>query len=81
MKPTELKKLARVCREAGIKHFKNADFEFTLTDDMPAAVIRTKQEPLSKAELDKEIESDDMSQEALLFWSTGEDYSTESQAS
>ncbi len=81
MKPSELKKLAKVCREAGIKHFKNADFEFTLSDDMPMQVSRIKAEPLTKAELDQPIQSDDLSAEAMLFWSTGEDYSTESQAS
>lgn len=81
MKPSELKKLARICREAGIKHYKTAEFEFTLSDDMPTQVIRTKQEPLSKAELDKAIESDDITEDAMLFWSVGEDFSQESKAS
>lgn len=81
MKPSELKKLARICREAGIKHYKTAEFEFTLSDDEPAGHTKVKSIPLTKAELDKEIESDDLSQDAMLFWSTGEDYSQESKAS
>lgn len=82
MKLSELKKLARVCREAGIKHFKNADFEFTLTDEEPVIrESRSAKAPLSQAELDKPIESDDLSEDQMLFWSTGEDYSQESKVS
>jgi hypothetical protein len=78
MKPSELKKLAKVCREAGIKNYKTSEFEFTLSDDMPTYVVKTKTERLSDVELAKPIESDDLSQEALLFWSSGEDFTQES---
>lgn len=81
MKPNELKKLAKACREAGIKHFKNAEIEFTLSDDMPMQVARIKREPLTQTELDKPVQSDDMSQEAMLFWSTNDDFAEESKAS
>ena len=37
-----LKKLAEACRSAGIKHFKNAEMEFTLTDDKPVSNYKKK---------------------------------------
>lgn len=76
-----MKKLARICREAGIKHYKTSEFEFTLSDDMTTPVIRTKAEKLTAAELSAPIESDDLSQEALLFWSSGEDFTQETKES
>lgn len=81
MKPSEIKKLAKVCREAGIKHFKNADFEFTLTDDMPAYVRSIKPGKMTQKELDAPIQSDDISEEAMLFWSSGEDFSEDTKVS
>lgn len=81
MKLSELKKLAKVCREAGIKHYKSDAFEFTLTDDAPVIRESRSANKISQAELDKPIESDDITEDAMLFWSVGEDFSQESKAS
>lgn len=49
MSPKELKKLAKACREAGIKHFKNAELEFTLTDDLSAKAPKYTKRALTKS--------------------------------
>lgn len=68
----ELKKLAAACRKAGISHFKSAEYEFTLTDEVPVSTYKTKQasKPAAGAP-DAKFESDSLSEDELLFWSTG----------
>jgi hypothetical protein len=63
----ELKKLAKACREAGIHYFKSADFEFTLTGVAPERPSKSK---FASTETQGEIESDTLTEEELLYWST-----------
>ena len=70
-----LKKFADACRKAGIKSFKSADFEFTLSDE---PYVKPSKRPAIKAQKKENvflendtIESEGHSQEELLFWSTG----------
>lgn len=65
--PKSLKKLAAICRKAGIKTFKSGDFEFTLTDDLPRSDKKTKKSEALPATA--EVETDEPSHEQLLFWS------------
>lgn len=76
----ELKKLADSCRKAGIKHFKNADIEFTLSDDAPVSnykktknaskgSIATKNSDSSNG-IDQNFQSDDLTEDQLLMWSS-----------
>ena len=70
--PKILKKLAKACREAGIKHYKDADMEFTLTDEAPqtSAPRGHKAAPQPAASgVAPEFETDSLSPEELLFWS------------
>ena len=66
----ELKKLAKACREAGIHFFKGEGFEFTLTGVAPEKPTRKNASELPEAD-HNEIEMDSLSQEELMFWSTG----------
>jgi hypothetical protein len=74
--PKELKKLADACRKAGIKHFKNSELEFTLTDEVPVSDYKRKKQvflPHSSI-IDETIKNaDSLTQDELLFWSTGGD--------
>jgi hypothetical protein len=63
----ELRRLTAACRKAGIKHFKNSEVEFTL-DELPRAAKGSKQ--AADVSAPGEIESDAISPEALLFWSS-----------
>ena len=68
-----LKKLADICRKAGIKSFKNADCEFTLTDETPQSPYKKR---AAKKQLDVStepyrIETDELTQDQLLLWSSG----------
>jgi hypothetical protein len=68
-----LKKLADICRKAGIKHFKNSELEFTLTDEAPVSKYKRKQAELSSGPvIDNTFESESLTDEALLLWSTGQ---------
>jgi hypothetical protein len=69
MSPKDLKKLAKACREAGITHFKNAEIEFTLSEDAPVLTTKKKADmPI----IDQHLETPDaISEEDLLFWSAG----------
>lgn len=70
----ELKKLADACRKAGIKHFKSADYEFTLTDDAPVSAYKQSKSTSARQNAsapDTKFESDSLTQDELLFWSTG----------
>lgn len=69
-----LKKIADTCRKVGIKHFKNADFEFTLTDDLPEPALKTSDKRIlneTEALALPEVQTDGPTEEELLFWSTG----------
>lgn len=73
----ELKQLAKACRAAGITSFEGGGVKFTLSD-LPVKLTSNKKiEP--KQDLGENIvESDELSQEALLFWSTGDEKNQES---
>ena len=69
-----LKKLADACRKAGIKHFKNADIEFTLSDDAPVSNYKKK---IATASVESVRTSNDfiptqdiLTDEELLFYSS-----------
>jgi hypothetical protein len=71
--PKELKKLAKACREAGIKTFKQGDIEFTLSDDLspPESPYMRKKAAQETKMSDPDIETDGPTEEELLFWSSG----------
>lgn len=81
--PKELKKLADACRKAGIKHFKNADIEFTLTEEAPVSTYKRKKEVMLIPQgslLQETIKNaDTLTEDELLFWSTGGDEEREDQ--
>ncbi len=70
-----LKKLADICRKAGIKSFKNADCEFTLTDEAPVSAYKKrtakKQSGVTETTEPYLIETDELTQDQLLLWSSG----------
>jgi len=83
--PKDFKKLVAMCRKLGIQHYKCADYEFTLGPS-PLRSSRTAKRPRPPMKLDLRsagVETDDideadeliptagLSQEDLLFWSTG----------
>lgn len=67
--PKALKKLADTCRKAGIKHFRSADFEFTLSDEITTKVSQKSAKANSYEDQAAKFESDTLSPEELLFWS------------
>ncbi len=71
----DLKKLADACRKAGIKHFKSGNVEFTLSDEVPVSNYKKKASsymPTKELDvIDKNYQSDELTEEQLLFWSTG----------
>lgn len=69
----ELKKLADTCRKAGIKSFKNADFEFTLSDQGPISNYKKRTKAISEPKSqDNSIVTDSLTEEQLLMWSVAE---------
>ena len=71
----ELKKLADACRKAGIKHFKSNDFEFTLTDDIPVSNYKKRKVAAEvSAPAPSIFETDTLTEEQLLNWSSGYDF-------
>ena len=65
--PKEIKKLAKACRDAGITHFRSADFEFTL-GDLPEK--RSKNATIgTKSDVQGAVDTNVPSQEELLWWS------------
>ena len=65
-----LKKLADACRKAGITKYKCADFEFELSPEVPESNYKKKKKNLQQpVEIADEIETDSLSQDALLMWS------------
>lgn len=68
----ELKKLADACRKAGIKHFKNADLEFTLTDNVPTSNYKKREanKPRGVTVMQSDIiQENALTEEQLLNWS------------
>lgn len=65
----EIKKLADACRKAGITHFKCGDYEFTL-GDKPEPETKKAREMIADPSSNT-IQTDSISEEALLFWSSG----------
>ena len=68
-----LKILALECRKVGIKHFKNSEFEFTLTDEVPVSNYKRKKTqklefPISNLNADIE-ETNKLTDEQLLLYS------------
>jgi len=63
-----LKKLADVCRKAGIKSFKNGQFEFTLTDSIPESNYK-KAKKAAVSISDSPIDDDSLTQDQILFYS------------
>lgn len=67
-----LKRLADTCRKAGILHFKNEQFEFTLTEEAPVSAYKqAKSAQQGSPSTPSNFESDSLSEEELLFWSSG----------
>ena len=66
-----IKKLADVCRKSGIKHYKDANFEFTLADDLPETKKEARKNWDLSGKADESINNDALSEAELLFWSTG----------
>jgi hypothetical protein len=65
-KPSELMKLAKACRKAGITKFKSGDFEFELGDEPQPKSSNIKQ---LANESQGDVETDRPDDETLLFWS------------
>lgn len=76
MLPKNIKKLAAECRKAGIKTYKCSDFEFTLTEDAPLSNYKKRQDkntvPTTFSNASDKIITDSLTEEQLLFWSSGE---------
>lgn len=70
MTAKELKKLAAACRRAGIKSYSCGDFSFTLTDEVPEPPRRGKPTTTGPTSEPETPESDSLSPEALMFWSS-----------
>lgn len=68
-KASELIKLAKACRRAGIVSFKSPEYEFILTEDAPVTNRATKKLFLPIQQSQGEIETDSLSPEDLLFYS------------
>lgn len=70
--PKELKKIAKACREAGIKVFKGEGFELTFSDEALVKPTRRNakhpEAPVTQA--DAKFESDSLAEHELLFWSS-----------
>lgn len=67
----ELKQLAKACRAAGITSFEGGGVKFTLGDIPQPKLANKESKPTVKQGLgENTIESDELSPETLLFWST-----------
>lgn len=71
--PKAIKKLADTCRKAGITHFKSPDFEFTLGEQpQPKGGQKVRKgQPKGGQIADSDFKSDSLTEQELLFWSTG----------
>lgn len=68
--PKDLKKLASMCRKSGIKQLKIGDIEFTLSEELPTKTKKSSKQALPEAS-DTKFETDTLTDNELLFWSTG----------
>lgn len=71
----QITKIAKACRKAGITSFKCPEFEFTVSDNLPEPKRIHKSQIASKdAEVSEpeKVETETLSDEALLFWSSQE---------
>lgn len=66
--PKELKRIAKACREAGIKTFKADGLELTFSDSFE--LPKLKETSVERYASDM-IPTDEMSDEDKLFWSVG----------
>ncbi len=66
--PKELKRIAKACREAGIKTFKADGLELTFSDSFE--LPKSKETSVERYASDM-IPTDEMSDEDKLFWSVG----------
>lgn len=74
----ELKKLAAVCRKAGIKTVKYGELEFTLSDELQHRQPSQAKKVVKEQTLTQEdFETDSLTQDALLFWSANPENSEE----
>jgi hypothetical protein len=84
MSPSELKKLAKACRAAGISHFKNAEIEFTLTSLPDKPLKPGEKQPMAtgglKSVIDEGFEAEGLSQDQLLMWSANSSRTDEDEA-
>ena len=69
LSPKDLKKLAKTCREAGIKSYKCPEFEFTLTDEAPEPKSYQNKAPIVSHGPQGEVDTDMPDAEAMLYWS------------
>lgn len=72
----QLKKFADTCRKAGIKSFKNAEFEFTLAEEAPMSTYKKRVQVVKEQTTPiEESESEPLSltEEELLYWSLTEE--------
>jgi hypothetical protein len=69
----QLQKLAKLCRSLGVTHIKNGDFELELSSNQPATRQRRSRKAVPIVEgdaLDENFESDSLSPEDLMLWSS-----------
>lgn len=67
-----LKQLAKACRKAGIKEFEGFGFRFSLTEiDPEAKKLKTKKVAAESSDNSEIIQSDSLTEEQLMFYSTG----------
>lgn len=69
----QLKALIALCRKNGVTSIKHGDIELTLGEIPNKVPKKGTQKKDQVSELSEKIESDSLSPEALLFWSSGED--------
>ncbi len=74
-----LKQLAAACRKAGISSYEGYGYKFTLSDSSPPT--RKPRSAKSSSAAPKDLgenvpESDELSPQALMFWSIGSDPET-----
>lgn len=74
--PKELKKLADMCRKAGISKFKCGDMEFELTPEAPESAYKARKQASKPHEEQGDVQIDDdawdsYSPEQRLLYSSG----------
>lgn len=69
--PKTLTKLAKACRSAGITYFKSGSFEFSLSPDYKPTTRNPKATKSTGGTPDP-VSEDELSGDALLFWSAQE---------